>query len=198
MAGGSRLLTLMVPEGSQDAMAIDFARSLKSSYPEGAWFVDLSALERGNEVWPAIAETLLIPLLPGVEWRIQVLERLYDARAILLMDNCEHVLDQIADAVTELGSTCGELFLINTSRRTLGVEGEALYEVSALDSGSQDGFAQSAAVRLFVDRGRLADRRFQPTQDDLALIQRICANLDYFPSPSRSQRSATPTYPGEH
>ena len=182
MAGGSRLLTLIGPGGiGKTRLAIEFARSLESSYPEGAWFVDLSALERGSEVWPAIAETLLIPLLPGVEWRIQVLERLYDARAILLMDNCEHVLDQIADAVTELGSACGKLFLINTSRRTLGVEGEALYEVSALDPGSQDGFGQSAAVRLFVDRGRLADRRFQPTQDDLALIQRICANLDYIP-----------------
>jgi predicted ATPase len=68
--------------------------------------------------------------VPGAEPRIQVLERLDHARAILLMDNCEHVLDPIADAVTELGSTCGELFLINTSRRTLGVEGEAVYEGS--------------------------------------------------------------------
>jgi predicted ATPase/class 3 adenylate cyclase len=182
IAGDSRLLTLIGPGGiGKTRLAIEFARSLESSFPEGAWFVDLSALERGSEVWPAIAETLLIPLLPGVEWRIQVLERLYDARAILLMDNCEHVLDPIADAVTELGSTCGKLLVINTSRRTLGVEGEALYEVSALNSAAQDGSGQSAAVRLFVERGRLADRRFQPTLNDLDLIRRICANLDYIP-----------------
>ncbi|SDS98143.1 Predicted ATPase [Bradyrhizobium canariense] len=182
IADESRLLTLIGPGGiGKTRLAIEFARSLESSFPEGAWLVDLSALERGSEVWPAIAETLLIPLLPGVEWRVQVLERLYDARAILLMDNCEHVLDPIADAVTELGSACGKLLVINTSRRTLGVEGEALYEVSALDSGSQDGSGQSAAVRLFVERGRLADRRFQPGPDDLVLIQRICANLDYIP-----------------
>jgi len=182
MTHESRLLTLVGPGGiGKTRLAIEFARSLESSFPEGAWLVDLSALERGSEVWPAIAEALLIPPLPGVEWRIQVLERLYDARAILLMDNCEHVLDPIADAVTELGSACGTLFLINTSRRTLGVEGEAIYQVSSLDSGSQDGPGQSAAVRLFVERGRLADRRFQPTLDDLALIQRICANLEYIP-----------------
>jgi predicted ATPase/class 3 adenylate cyclase len=182
MAHESRLLTLVGPGGiGKTRLAIEFARSLESSFPEGAWLVDLSALERDSEVWPAIAEALLIPPLPGVEWRIQVLERLHDARAILLMDNCEHVLDPIADAVTELGSTCGSLFLINTSRRTLGVEGEALYQVSSLDSGLQDGPGQSAAVRLFVERGRLADRRFQPTPDDLAIIQRICANLDYIP-----------------
>ncbi len=138
-------------------------------------------IERGSEVWHAIAEALLIPSLPGVERRIQVIERLNNARAILLMDNCEHVLDPISDAVTELGSLCASLLLINTSRRTLGVEGEALYQVSSLDSASQGSHGQSAAVRLFVERGRLADRGFQPTPDDLARIQRICANLEYIP-----------------
>jgi len=178
----SRLLTLVGPGGiGKTRLAIEFARSLDSSFPEGAWFVDLSALERDSDVWPAIAEALLIQPAPGVEWRIQVIERLCDAKAILLMDNCEHVLDPIADAVTELASTCGTLLLINTSRRTLGVEGEALYEVSSLSSASQEDPGQSAAVRLFVERGRLADRRFQPTSDDLVLIERICANLEYIP-----------------
>src|SRR6202022_4923611 len=144
----------------KSALGGGFARALESSFPDGAWLVDLAALERGSEVWPAISGGLLMPPLPGVEWRIQVLERLHDARAILLMDNCEHVLDPIADAVTELGSTCGSLFLINTSRRTLGVEGEALYKVSSLDSGLQNGPGQSAAVALFIKRGRLASRSF--------------------------------------
>jgi predicted ATPase/class 3 adenylate cyclase len=182
MARESRLLTLIGPGGiGKTRLAIEFARSLESSFPEGAWLVDLSALERDSEVWPAIAEALLIPPLPGVERRIQVLERLCDARAILLMDNCEHVLDSIAEAVTELGSACGSLLLINTSRRTLGVEGEALYQVSSLDCGVQDRPGHSAAVRLFVERARLADRLFQPTSDDLTTIQRICANLDCIP-----------------
>jgi hypothetical protein len=182
MALESRLLTLVGPGGiGKTRLAIEFARSLEATFPDGAWLVDLSALERDSEVWPAIAGALLILPVPGAEPRIQVLERLDHARAILLMDNCEHVLDPIADAVTELGSTCGELFLINTSRRTLGVEGEAVYEVSSLDSRSHDGSGQSAALRLFVERARLANRRFQPTSDELAVIERICANLDYIP-----------------
>jgi predicted ATPase/class 3 adenylate cyclase len=182
LAHESRLITLVGPGGiGKTRLAIEFARSLESSFSDGAWLVDLSALERGSEVWPAIAEVLLIPSQPGVERRIQVLERLHNARAILLMDNCEHVLDPISDAVTELGSTCSALLLINTSRRTLGVEGEALYQVSSLDSGSQAGPGQSVAVRLFVERSRLADRQFQPKPGDLARIQRICANLEYIP-----------------
>lgn len=184
MALESRLLTLIGPGGiGKTRLAIEFARSLEATFPDGAWLVDLSALERDSEVWPAVAEALLILPVPGTEPRIQVLERLQRARAILVMDNCEHVLDPVADAVTELGSTCGELFLINTSRRSLGVEGEALYEVSSLNSRMQgaQGTGQSAAARLFEERGRLGNRRFQPTADEFAVIERICANVDCIP-----------------
>jgi predicted ATPase/class 3 adenylate cyclase len=182
LATESRLLTLVGPGGiGKTRLAIELARLLENSFPDGAWLVDLSALERDSDVWPAIAEALLIPPLPGVEPRVQLLERLHNVRAILLMDNCEHVLDPIADAVTELGSACGELFLINTSRGTLGVEGEAIYEVPSLDSGSGASAGQSTAARLFIERGRLANRRFQPNRDELASIERICANLDRMP-----------------
>jgi predicted ATPase/class 3 adenylate cyclase len=178
----SRLLTLVGPGGiGKTRLGIEFARSLEPSFSGGAWLVDLTALERSADVWPAIAEALLIPPSPGVQPRVQVLERLHDARAILVMDNCEHVLDPVADAVTELGSACGEVFLINTSRGTLGVEGEAVYEVTSLDSRAQDRFGQSAPVRLFIERGRLANHRFQPGPDDIARIARICAGVDCIP-----------------
>jgi predicted ATPase/class 3 adenylate cyclase len=178
----SRLLTLVGPGGiGKTRLAIEFARSLEAMFVGGAWLVDLTALERDADVWPAIAEALLIPPSPGVQPRIQVLERLHDLRAVLVMDNCEHVLDPIADAVTELGSACGEVLLINTSRGTLGVEGEAVYEVSSLDSRAQDRFGQSAPVRLFIERGRFANHRFQPTPDDIAVIERICTGLDCIP-----------------
>jgi predicted ATPase/class 3 adenylate cyclase len=182
MAIESRLLTLVGPGGiGKTRLAIEFARLLEHSFPDGAWLIDLSALERDSEVWPAIAESLLIPPLPGLEPRVQLLERLHNARGILLMDNCEHVLDQIADAVTELGSACGEMFLINTSRGTLGIEGEAIYEVPSLDSSGEESPGESAAARLFIDRGRLANRRFNPTQAEVGSVERICASLDCMP-----------------
>src|SRR5262249_54503965 len=107
--------------------------------------------------------------------------RLHNVRAILLMDNCEHVLDPIANAITELGSACAELFLINTSRGTLGIEGEAIYEVPSLDSSTEARLGESAAARLFIERGRLANRRFNPSQDELVAVDRICASLDCMP-----------------
>src|SRR5258707_13795700 len=105
MALESRLLTLVGPGGiGKTRLAIEFARSLEATFPDGAWLVDLSALERDSEVWPVIAEALLILPVPGTEPRIQVLERLHDTRAILVMDNCEYVLEPIAASVTWLGS----------------------------------------------------------------------------------------------
>jgi predicted ATPase/class 3 adenylate cyclase len=182
LALGSRLLTLVGPGGiGKTRLAIEFARSLQSAFSGGAWLADLTALERDSDVWPAIAEALLIPPSPGVQPRVQVLERLREARAILVMDNCEHVLDPIADAVTELGSACGELLLINTSRGTLGVEGEAVYEVPSLASRFHEPSGQCPAVRLFIERGRLANRRFQPGPQDMAAIARICAGADSIP-----------------
>lgn len=182
MTRSSRLLTLIGPGGiGKTRLAIEFARSIEASFPDGAWFVDLSALERGADVWPAIASSLLIEPLPGMLRRTQLLERLHGARAILLMDNCEHVLDPISEAVLELGQSCPTLFIINTSRRTLGVDGEALYEVAALGADGNDAPGQSAAVRLFVARAHLADHRFQPLPEDLATIHAICAKLEFMP-----------------
>jgi len=182
LAVESRLITLVGPGGiGKTRLAIEFARSLEPSFAHGAWLVDLSALERDADVWPAIAEALLLSPLPGVEPRVQLLERLHNARSILVMDNCEHVLDPIANAVTELGSACGQLFLVNTSRGTLGIEGEAIYEVASLDSRLPEALGKSTAARLFIERARLANRRFEPGTDELAAIERICTNLDRIP-----------------
>ena len=178
----SRLITLIGPGGiGKTRLAIELAGRLEPAFTDGAWLVDLTSIERDGNVWPALAEALLIEPQAGVEVRSQLIQRLRKARAILLIDNCEHVLDQIADAVSDLGAACRELFMINTSRRTLGVEGEALYEVNALSANAAPGTGQSAAVRLFVARARLADHRFQPTPADLRAIQAICDNLENIP-----------------
>jgi predicted ATPase/class 3 adenylate cyclase len=178
----SRLITLIGPGGiGKTRLAIELAGRLEPAFADGAWLVDLTSIERGGNVWPALAEALLIEPQAGVEIRSQVIQRLRKARAILLIDNCEHVLDQIADAISDLGAACRELFMINTSRRTLGVDGEALYEVNALNANAAPGTGQSAAVRLFVARARLTDHRFQPTPADLRAIQTVCDNLENIP-----------------
>lgn len=178
----SRLITLIGPGGiGKTRLAIELAGRLEPAFADGAWLVDLTTIERGGNVWPALAEALLIEPQAGVEIRSQVIQRLRKARAILLIDNCEHVLDQIADAISDLGAACRELFMINTSRRTLGLDGEALYEVNALNANAAPGTGQSASVRLFIARARLTDHRFQPSPADLRAIQAVCDNLENIP-----------------
>ncbi len=187
MTADTRIVTLVGPGGiGKTRLAIEFARSLETSFPDGVWLVDLAVLERGSDVWPAIAAALLIEPLPGVDRRQQVVKRLQHARAVLLMDNCEHVLEQIADAVVELAAACAALLQINTSRRFLAVEGEAVYEVPALHDALHEAAVgpdagHAVAVRLFIERGRFIDRHFQPGRAELPVIETICQHLDYIP-----------------
>lgn len=182
MTHDGRLITLIGPGGiGKTRLAIEFARSLETSFPDGAWFVDLSVLERGADVWPAIAASLLLEPMPGTPRRTQVLERLQEARALLVMDNCEHVMEPACDAVAELGAACPALFIVNTSRRTLGVDGEALFEVSPLREAGAGGAGGDASERLFVARARLADHRFQPGTEEQAAIRSLCERLEHLP-----------------
>jgi predicted ATPase/class 3 adenylate cyclase len=183
MTATARLITLVGPGGiGKTRLATEFARSLEASFADGVWMVDLAAIDRGSDVWPAITAALAIEPRAGIERRQQVVERLQHARAVLLMDNCEHVLDQIARAVVDLAGAGAALLVINTSRRILGVDGEAVYEVPGLDETipRQDA-AYSVAARLFIERGRLIDRHFQPAHADLPVIEAICRHLDHIP-----------------
>ncbi|MFT6774411.1 MAG: putative ATPase/class 3 adenylate cyclase [Paracoccaceae bacterium] len=182
MAVNARALTLLGPGGiGKTRLAVELARRLEPTFPDGAWIVQLSTLEREGDIWPAIAETLSIPPVPGAERRLQVLDHLQHANAILVMDNCEHVLEQATNVVAELGSACEALWIVATSRHTLGVAGEVHYKVPPLSSSPYDGAAHSTAVQLFVDRARLTHHRFDPNSEELHAIERICDSLEHIP-----------------
>ncbi len=178
----SRLVTLMGPGGiGKTRLAIEFARTVQNQFNDGTWLVDLSVLDKGSSGWPTIAATLSLEALPGVEPRIQVLGHLRNARALLLLDNCEHLLEEIPDEVADLAVNCPNLCILSTSRQLLGIQGEALYEVPVLKDASQQDPAEQVSVKLFIERAQMVSHRFRLQPGDLSRVQEVCENLDHLP-----------------
>lgn len=178
----SRILTLLGPGGiGKTRLAIELARDRASRYRDGAWLVNLSPLEPGDTVWPALAEALSLPPLQSVQPREQVIDRLRGACAIVLLDKCEHVLGEATNAVAELARTCADVTLLSTSRRLLGVEGETVFEVPTLAPAGDAAIGDAVSMELFIERAQKANRRFQPDTKAIDTIGQICVALEHLP-----------------
>ncbi|MFI9598038.1 ATP-binding protein, partial [Nonomuraea sp. NPDC052265] len=165
--GASRLVTLLGPGGAGKSR---LAAEICSSYPAGGAFVDLVPVRDGF-VAQAAAKVL------GVSERAQqpledaVIERLRRDRALLVLDNCEHVLDTAAGFAERMLAACPGTRILLTSRERLGVPGERTVPIGPLPLASD-------AEALFLDRATAADPEFDA---DPALLTEICARLDGIP-----------------
>lgn len=178
---GARIVTLTGPGGTgKSRLSVEAARHCGPAFDDGAWLVELSPLGPDHDVWFAFAATFSLPPVPGVTPRQQVLERLRADRALLVIDNCEHLVEAAAEAVLDILQASPGVVVLATSRQVLGLPGEALVPVPTLDEAGEHG-GRSAAVELFIDRARLVSRRFDPSTEDEAIIVRICAALDHLP-----------------
>lgn len=167
-----RIVTLAGPGGcGKTRLAVEAARALLDGHPDGAWFVDLSSLTGRGLVVSTVAQTVRLsrhgpPDLEGlVAW-------LGEKQVLLILDNCEHLVQEAAAVAEALVRGCWQLRLLATSREPLGVEGERVFRVGAL--------SEPDAVRLFVDRAQHADAAFQL---DVARpsVEAICRRLDSMP-----------------
>lgn len=175
-----RLVTIVGPGGSgKTRLAVEHAVATSTELRDGAWFVDLTPAT-GGDLTNVVLTCLGLPA--AGDWG-----PLRDWEAAVVLDNCEHVLDDSADLVENLLDACPGLRLVATSREGLAVPGELLFAIGSL--GPTDGpagpesepGAGSEAVRLFLDRARLSDPTFVPTEDDLVDIETVCAQLDGLP-----------------
>ena len=150
-------------------------------FPDGVFFVDLAAVADQALVWSAIADTL--GLIAGeLAPREIVLARLRGTTTLLVLDNCEHLLDACADVATALVDLPGSVVLVATSREPLGIEGEQVYRVPSLGLPTDDTDATSAeAVRLFVERATAVDATFTMTPGITSIVVDICRRLDGIP-----------------
>jgi len=181
----SRLVTLTGPGGAgKTSLAVEVAARVTDRYSGGVWLIRLAGVTDPAQVTRAVADTLGVP--DGVGPIEDRLVRLLQDRAVLLLvDNCEHVIDAAAVLLEHLLVTSSELRLLATSREPLAVPGEVQLAVPPLDTppaGSAP--AQTAAydaVHLFVDRARAALPSFRLDETTAAPVAEVCRHLDGIP-----------------
>jgi non-specific serine/threonine protein kinase len=184
----NRLLTLTGSGGvGKTRLAVQTAAAAADDHPDGLWFVDLSAISDEELVSRKVADRLGIAETSGRPLVEQLGEFLAPRRALLILDNCEHVLSTVAQLAHRLLTECPELRVLATSRERLGVGFEATYRTPSMAVPTGDGdetpesLADCDAVQLFVDRATLVHRGFRLSASTAPAVAAICRKLDGIP-----------------
>ncbi|WP_024935948.1 BTAD domain-containing putative transcriptional regulator [Actinomadura welshii] len=170
-----RLVTLVGPGGAgKTRLATQVAADLAGRYPGGVWLVELAVIDEPDEVVHAVAGVLGLRDGAG-----RLVEALSTDETLIVLDNCEHVVEAAARLVDGLLAACPGLRVLATSRERLGVDGEALCPVPPLDvpGPGEDGLA-SASVELFAERAAAVRPGFTVRGD---VVGEICRRLDGLP-----------------
>ncbi len=186
LVAASRLVTVAGPGGAgKTRLGLELAARLAPGFEAGAQLSDLSPLADPALVEPTIASVYGVRGAVGADLMASVGRELVGRAALLVLDNCEHVVAAAAVAVERLLAAAPRLRVLATSREPLGVEGEQLCRIRPLDvpgpDASTDVAEQAESVRLFVDRARLAQPAFTLDEHDVAAVATICRRLEGLP-----------------
>ncbi|MFG2003479.1 BTAD domain-containing putative transcriptional regulator [Spirillospora sp. NPDC048911] len=181
LVGEGRLVTLTGPGGvGKTRLAVESARGLEEEYGDGVWLVELTALSAPSVEDVASAVNASLGLRDEAAERSSPAGRLVDAlagrRTLLILDNCEHVIEPVAALAARLLPAAPELRLLATSQEPLGISGEQVWPVPPLETPS--------AVELFVARAAAAAPGFQLGPDgteSAEAVAAICRRLDGLP-----------------
>jgi predicted ATPase/DNA-binding SARP family transcriptional activator len=186
--GRTRLLTLTGPGGAgKTRLAYEAAARLASSYPDGVQAVELASLSRPELVPQAVASVLDVPLPETGTAEVALARQLAERRLLLVLDNCEHLLDACARLAAALLHACPDVVVLATSREPLRVGGEVTWRTPSLvlpdlrDLPSLDRLAELESVRLFVERARDAAPGFVLDERTAPAVAEICVRLDGMP-----------------
>ncbi|SFN46036.1 Predicted ATPase [Actinomadura madurae] len=191
----SRLVTLTGPGGAgKSRLSVESAERLAGRMPDGAWLVELAPVSDPAEVPAAVLTALglrepapitAVPPAPAPDPADRLVTALSGRRLLLLLDNCEHLLDAAARLAEAVLENCPGIRILATSREPLGITGETLRPVEPLepppaDAGPEEALS-SPAVRLFADRAAAVSPGFAVTAANAGWIVRICRALDGMP-----------------
>jgi predicted ATPase/DNA-binding SARP family transcriptional activator len=188
MIGRERLVTLTGPGGSgKTRLALEAGQRLAGRFPDGVWLAELAGVADPGLVAGQVMNALGVRQQGNVPVLEALAYRLRSAGLLLVLDNCEHVLDACAELAGALLRAAPGLRVLATSREPLGIPGEAACPVVPLDLPPDDPelsaarTGQAAAVRLFFDRGSAARGRPAGEVAPVAVAERICRKLDGLP-----------------
>jgi predicted ATPase/DNA-binding CsgD family transcriptional regulator len=179
------------PGAGKTRLAVEWARPGHEEHPDAVGFVDLTTVvdATGDAVAAAIGIALGLKGVAGRPMVETLVDALADRELVLVLDNCEHVVADVAQVVDRLLEACSQLQVVATSRRPLDVKGEQLYEVRPLDL--------APAIELFIHHTRRVSPGFDAHGGDRAAAEEICRRLDRLPLAielvARWTRSMTPT-----
>ena len=183
-----RLVTLIGTGGiGKTRLSLETGRHLLSRYPDGVWFIPLESLTDEKMLVQTAASYLGIVKLPDQALLDTLMNTLRSKRMLLILDNCEHLLEACSQLVETLLKNCPEVKVLATSRDSLRLEGEAFYHVPSLaipkkrDIRSVDELTNSESVRLFAERAALVLSSFEVTKENAGTIIDICKRLDGIP-----------------
>ena len=177
LLAANRLVTITAVGGSgKTRLAIAVGEAELPHRQGGVWFVDLTAVMSGADVPAAIASAVGLVLTNAMATE-QLIDFLSGTSALVILDNCEHLIDECAQIVESALAVRGEVTFLATSRELLDVEGERTVVLGTLPCDSAD----SAGVRLFLDRATALDPDFELTEENADTVSTLCARLDGMP-----------------
>ncbi|MGA8098807.1 MAG: NB-ARC domain-containing protein [Candidatus Cybelea sp.] len=183
-----KLLTLFGSGGvGKTRLALQVGAEVLDHYPDGVWLTDFAPITDPELVSSLIAKEIDMPQVEGRRIDESIQQWLRRKKLLLILDNCEHVLEAVAVIANAVIRSCPDVRLLATSRQALGVSGEVVYGLPALAIPEKLAGLSSAeaieygAIALFVDRVKAADTRFIFTDDNAPIVAEIFRRLDGIP-----------------
>jgi predicted ATPase/class 3 adenylate cyclase len=186
--GRGRSLTLTGPGGSgKTRLALELASELVPEHADGVWFIELGPVSGPHLVPQAVADTLHLKEQASRRLAETLADHLRERSSLLVLDNCEHVVDTVAELTVELLKECDGLKILATSREPLKVPGEVTWRVPPL--------GRDEAVRLFAARAMAHDAQFRVSDENIDVIIRICECVDRIPLAIELAAARVPVMP---
>lgn len=186
--GTSRLVTVTGPGGAgKTRLAVQVAALMAGRPSDEVWIARLEEADDAERVAQAVAGAVGVGADVETSTLDRLVERLADRRVLLVLDNCEHVVDPAAHVTTEVLVRCPRARVVATSRRPLAVPGESVFMLSGMPCESDEAdlapgtLRPCDAVQLFLDRATAADAGLSATEDTVRAAARICRRLDGLP-----------------